>query len=45
MSGGKHYRPIRRRDAVCGGGLAVFGAMLTALLGGPKPVQAASLSG
>jgi 7,8-dihydropterin-6-yl-methyl-4-(beta-D-ribofuranosyl)aminobenzene 5'-phosphate synthase len=45
MFGGKLYRPLRRRDAVCGGGLAVFGAMLTALPGSSKPVRAASLSG
>jgi 7,8-dihydropterin-6-yl-methyl-4-(beta-D-ribofuranosyl)aminobenzene 5'-phosphate synthase len=30
---------------VCGGGLAVFATILTALLGGSKPVRAASLSG
>src|SRR5215472_4903238 len=36
---------VRRRDVFCGGGLAVFSAMLTALLGGAKPLRAASLTG
>jgi 7,8-dihydropterin-6-yl-methyl-4-(beta-D-ribofuranosyl)aminobenzene 5'-phosphate synthase len=36
---------LPRRDVLCGGGAAVFGAMITALLGGTKPVRAQSISG
>jgi 7,8-dihydropterin-6-yl-methyl-4-(beta-D-ribofuranosyl)aminobenzene 5'-phosphate synthase len=45
MSGKCEDRSLHRRDVVCGGGLAVFATILTALLGGSKPVRAASLSG
>lgn len=38
-------RSVHRRDVVCGGGLAVFGAVLTALLGGTKPLRAAGITG
>jgi 7,8-dihydropterin-6-yl-methyl-4-(beta-D-ribofuranosyl)aminobenzene 5'-phosphate synthase len=36
---------LDRRDVLCGGGAAVFGAMITALLGGTKPMRAQSISG
>jgi 7,8-dihydropterin-6-yl-methyl-4-(beta-D-ribofuranosyl)aminobenzene 5'-phosphate synthase len=45
MSTDDDNRSVHRRDVVCGGGLAVFGTMLTALLGGAKPLRAASLTG
>lgn len=37
--------PVHRRDVLCGGGAAVFGAMVAALLGGAKPLRAQPLSG
>jgi 7,8-dihydropterin-6-yl-methyl-4-(beta-D-ribofuranosyl)aminobenzene 5'-phosphate synthase len=37
--------PMRRRDVVCGGGAAMFGAVVTALMGGSKPVKAEAISG
>jgi 7,8-dihydropterin-6-yl-methyl-4-(beta-D-ribofuranosyl)aminobenzene 5'-phosphate synthase len=37
--------PVNRRDVVCGGGAAVFGAMIASLLGGAKPVRAEAISG
>jgi len=40
-----HSHSPDRRDVVCGGGAAVFGAMIAALLGGTKPVRAAPISG
>jgi 7,8-dihydropterin-6-yl-methyl-4-(beta-D-ribofuranosyl)aminobenzene 5'-phosphate synthase len=39
------HRSVHRRDVICGGGLAVFGAMLSALLGGARPVRAAGVTG
>jgi 7,8-dihydropterin-6-yl-methyl-4-(beta-D-ribofuranosyl)aminobenzene 5'-phosphate synthase len=39
------HRSVHRRDVVCGGGVAVFGAMLTALLGGTKPLRAQGVTG
>jgi 7,8-dihydropterin-6-yl-methyl-4-(beta-D-ribofuranosyl)aminobenzene 5'-phosphate synthase len=36
---------LNRRNILCGGGAAVFGAIITSLLGGAKPVRAQSLSG
>jgi 7,8-dihydropterin-6-yl-methyl-4-(beta-D-ribofuranosyl)aminobenzene 5'-phosphate synthase len=37
--------PVHRRDVLCGGGAAVFSAMVAALLGGAKPLRAQPLSG
>jgi 7,8-dihydropterin-6-yl-methyl-4-(beta-D-ribofuranosyl)aminobenzene 5'-phosphate synthase len=37
--------PVNRRHVVCGGGMAVFGAMIASLLGGAKPVRAEAISG
>jgi 7,8-dihydropterin-6-yl-methyl-4-(beta-D-ribofuranosyl)aminobenzene 5'-phosphate synthase len=37
--------PVNRRNVLCGGGAAVFGAMVASLLGGTKPVRAAAISG
>lgn len=37
--------PVNRRRVLCGGGAAVFGAMVASLLGGTKPVRAAAISG
>jgi 7,8-dihydropterin-6-yl-methyl-4-(beta-D-ribofuranosyl)aminobenzene 5'-phosphate synthase len=39
------HRSVHRRDVICGGGLAAFGAMLSALLGGARPVRAAGVTG
>jgi 7,8-dihydropterin-6-yl-methyl-4-(beta-D-ribofuranosyl)aminobenzene 5'-phosphate synthase len=36
---------VHRRDVICGGGLTAFGAMLSALLGGARPVRAAGVIG
>ena len=36
---------VDRRHILCGGGAAVVGAMIASLLGGAKPVRAASISG
>jgi hypothetical protein len=36
---------LRRRDVVCGGGAAVFSAIVAALLGGAKPARAQPISG
>jgi len=36
---------VSRRDALCGGGATVFAAMISALLGGTRPVRAATISG
>ena len=36
---------VHRRDVLCAGGAAVFGALVAALLGGSKPARAAGLSG
>lgn len=36
---------VNRRHVVCGGGAAVFGAMIASLLGGSKPVRAEPISG
>ena len=36
---------VRRRDVVCGGGAAVFSAIVAALLGGAKPARAQPISG
>jgi 7,8-dihydropterin-6-yl-methyl-4-(beta-D-ribofuranosyl)aminobenzene 5'-phosphate synthase len=37
--------PLNRRHILCGGGAAVFGAMILSLLGGTKSVRAAAISG
>jgi 7,8-dihydropterin-6-yl-methyl-4-(beta-D-ribofuranosyl)aminobenzene 5'-phosphate synthase len=39
------HTTIQRRNIICGGGLAFFATMLTALLDGTRPVKAASLTG
>jgi 7,8-dihydropterin-6-yl-methyl-4-(beta-D-ribofuranosyl)aminobenzene 5'-phosphate synthase len=36
---------MHRRDMVCGGGAAMFGAIVTALMGSSKPVKAETISG
>ena len=36
---------MHRRDVLCGGGAATFGAIVTALLGSSKPVKAKAISG
>jgi 7,8-dihydropterin-6-yl-methyl-4-(beta-D-ribofuranosyl)aminobenzene 5'-phosphate synthase len=36
---------MHRRDVVCGGGAAMFGAIVTALTGSSKPVKAEAISG
>jgi len=36
---------VHRRDVVCGGGAAMFGAIVTALIGSSKPVKAKTISG
>ncbi len=36
---------IHRRDVVCGGGAALFSAIVTALIGGAKPVRAETIAG
>ena len=36
---------VHRRDVVCGGGAAMFGAIVTALMGSSKPVKAEAISG
>jgi 7,8-dihydropterin-6-yl-methyl-4-(beta-D-ribofuranosyl)aminobenzene 5'-phosphate synthase len=36
---------IHRRDVVCGGGAALFSAILATLIGGGKPVRAETISG
>jgi 7,8-dihydropterin-6-yl-methyl-4-(beta-D-ribofuranosyl)aminobenzene 5'-phosphate synthase len=36
---------VHRRDVVCGGGAAMFGAIVTALIGSAKPVKAETISG
>ena len=45
MSTEHEHRSAHRRDVICGGGLAAFGAMLSALLGGARPVRAAGVTG
>ena len=45
MSEAYEHGSVHRRDVLCGGGVAVFGLMLTALLGGTKPVRAAGVTG
>jgi 7,8-dihydropterin-6-yl-methyl-4-(beta-D-ribofuranosyl)aminobenzene 5'-phosphate synthase len=37
--------PVNRHDILCGGGAAVFGAMIASLLGGAKPVRAQAITG
>ena len=44
MSSQHETGSVHRRDVVCGGGRALFGLMVAALLGGTKPVRAASVS-
>ncbi len=36
---------VNRRRAICGGGAAVFGAMIASLLGDSRPVRAEAISG
>jgi 7,8-dihydropterin-6-yl-methyl-4-(beta-D-ribofuranosyl)aminobenzene 5'-phosphate synthase len=36
---------MHRRDVVCGGGAAVFGAVIATLMGSSKPVKAEAISG
>lgn len=45
MSMDDEDHPLHRRDVLCGGGAAVFGAMVAALLGSAKPLRAQPLSG
>ena len=44
MSSQHETGSVHRRDVVCGGGRALFGLMVAALLGGTKPVRAARVS-
>jgi hypothetical protein len=37
--------PVNRRHALCGGGAAAFGAIITSLLSGTRPVRAEAISG
>jgi 7,8-dihydropterin-6-yl-methyl-4-(beta-D-ribofuranosyl)aminobenzene 5'-phosphate synthase len=37
--------PIHRRDVVCGGGAAMFSAIVATLIGSEKPVRAETISG
>jgi 7,8-dihydropterin-6-yl-methyl-4-(beta-D-ribofuranosyl)aminobenzene 5'-phosphate synthase len=37
--------PIHRRDVVCGGGAALFSAIVATLMGGTKPVRAEAITG
>ena len=39
------YNAMHRRDVVCGGGAAVFSAIIATLLGSSKPVKAEAISG
>jgi len=36
---------IHRRDVVCGGGAALFSAIVATLMGGAKPVRAETIAG
>jgi 7,8-dihydropterin-6-yl-methyl-4-(beta-D-ribofuranosyl)aminobenzene 5'-phosphate synthase len=36
---------MHRREVVCGGGAAVFSALIATLLGSSKPVRAEAISG
>ena len=36
---------IHRRDVVCGGGAALFSAIVATLIGGAKPVRAETIAG
>ncbi|MGY2807881.1 MULTISPECIES: hypothetical protein [unclassified Bradyrhizobium] len=36
---------IHRRDVVCGGGAALFSAVVASLMGGAKPVRAEAMAG
>jgi 7,8-dihydropterin-6-yl-methyl-4-(beta-D-ribofuranosyl)aminobenzene 5'-phosphate synthase len=38
-------RAVNRRQVLCGGGSAVFGAMIASLLAGARPVRAEAISG
>ena len=41
----EHEEPaVSRRTVLCGGGTAIFGAIITSLLGGSKPARAEPLS-
>src|SRR3546814_14741200 len=45
MSVDHEHPAMPRRDVLCGGGAVVFGALVTALLGGAKPVRAQAIAG
>ena len=36
---------MHRRDVMCGGGAAMFGAIVATLMGSSKPVKAEAISG
>ena len=45
MSSDHHIHSVHRRDVLCGGGAAAFATILATLLGGAKPLRAASIAG
>ena len=45
MSSQHETGSVHRRHVICGGGRALLGLMVAALLGGTKPVRAASVTG
>ena len=45
MTDNRQLKGMHRRDVICAGGAAVFGALVTSLLGGAKPARGASISG
>jgi 7,8-dihydropterin-6-yl-methyl-4-(beta-D-ribofuranosyl)aminobenzene 5'-phosphate synthase len=45
VSSRRLQQSIHRRDVFCGGGLTIFGTMLTTVLRGAKPARAASMMG
>ena len=45
MSPSSHESGIARRDMLCGGGSAIFGSLVAALLNGAKPARARTISG
>ena len=40
-----HHGITHRRDVLCGGGAALFGTLVTSLLGGARPARAAAITG
>lgn len=45
MSADLNDNGLERRDVLCGGGAAIFGSVVAALLGGAKPARAQTISG